>query len=51
MRITSTNSIAEAAGFLYFGQNKMVTQLNMETGKTAFFTNKNKEELAALVEL
>lgn len=50
MRITSSNSVAEAAGFLYFGQNKMVTRLNMETGETAFFTNKNEEELAALVD-
>ena len=50
MRITSSNSVAEAAGFIYFGQNKMVTRLNMETGETAFFTNKNEEELAVLVD-
>ena len=51
MRITSSNSVAEALGFLYFGQNKMVTRLNMETGEITFFTNKNDDEIAALVEL
>ena len=50
MRITSSNGVAEAAGFLYFGQNKMVTRINMDTGETVFFTNKNEEELAALVD-
>ena len=51
MRITSSNSVAEALGFLFFGQNKMVTRLNMETGEITFFTNKNDDEIAALVEL
>ena len=49
-RISSPNSMVEVDGFVYFGQNKMITRLNMETGELSYFTNKNDEELAALVE-
>lgn len=48
--ISSPNSMVEFEGFVYFGQNKMVTRLNVETGEIAYFTNKSNEELDALVE-
>ena len=37
--------------YTYFGQNKMVTRLNILTGETAFFTNKSDEEIDALVKM
>lgn len=48
--ISSPNSMVAVDGYVYFGQNKMVTRLNVETGEVAFFTNKSDEELDALVE-
>ena len=51
MLCQAREALAEALGFLYFGQNKMVTRLNMETDEITFFTNKNDDEIAALVEL
>ena len=33
---------------VYFGHNKMVTRLDINTGEFAYFTNKSDEELAAL---
>lgn len=46
--ISSCNSIAALNGFAYFGQNKMVTRLNLASGEMAYFTNKSDAELAAL---
>lgn len=37
--------------YAYFGQNKMVTRLNILTGETAFFTNKSDEKIDALVKM
>ena len=49
--ISSTNSMVKVGDYVYFGQNKMVTRLNVMTGEMAFFTNKSDEELAALVRM
>lgn len=49
--ISSANSMVAVGDFVYFGQNKMITQLNILTGETAFFTNKTDDELAALVKM
>ena len=48
IQISSWNSMAMAGDFVYFGQNKMVTRLNMTSGELTYLTNKNDEELAAL---
>lgn len=48
VEISSSNSIAVIGDFVYFGQNKMVTRLNISSGELAYFTNKNDDELAAL---
>lgn len=34
-----------------FGQNKMITRLNVLTGETVFFTDKTDEELVVLIEI
>lgn len=47
--ISSANSMVSDGNYIYFGQNKMVTRLNILTGEMDFFTNKMDEELAALV--
>ena len=47
--ISSANSMAAVDDYIYFGQNKMITRLNIETGETEFFTNKTDEEIANLV--
>ncbi len=39
LSISSSNSMAAVGDYVYFGQNKMVTRLNVLTGETAFFTN------------
>lgn len=49
--ISSANSMVAVGDYVYFGQNKMVTRLNTQTGETAFFTNKTDEELVALVKM
>ncbi|MGB4609238.1 MAG: hypothetical protein WBH77_01280 [Saccharofermentanales bacterium] len=49
--IPNSNSIARCGDYLYFGQNKMVTRLNINTGEFAYFTNKSDEELAALKDI
>ncbi len=48
IRISSANSYAVLGDIVYFGQNKMVTQLNTETGEISFYTNKRDDEIAAL---
>ncbi len=48
VQISSPNSIAVVDDYAYFGQNKVVTRLNLITGELIYFTNKNDEELAAL---
>ena len=47
-RISTSNSLAVVGNFAYFGQNKMITRMNLQTGELSFFTNKNDVELAAL---
>ncbi len=49
--VSSANSMVAVGDYVYFGQNKMVTRLNILTGEMAFFTNKTDEELAALVDM
>lgn len=48
--LSSVNSIVTVGDYAYFGQNKMVTRLNLLTGEANFFTNKTDEELEALAE-
>ena len=48
VKISSPNSIAVLDGLAYFGQNKMVTRLNLSSGEITYFTNKSDAELAAL---
>lgn len=49
--ISSANSMAVKGDYIYFGQNKMITRLNIQSGETVFFTNKTDEEIAALVNI
>lgn len=35
--------------YVYFGQNKMVTRLNLTAGEVEYYTDKSDEELAVLV--
>ena len=48
--ITSISSLAVVDGIVYFGQNKMVTCLNVKSGEITYLTNKSEEELAVLKE-
>lgn len=48
IEISSSNSIAVVRNQIYFGQNKMVTQVDLSSGEMKYYTNKNDEELAAL---
>ncbi len=48
IKISSPNSIAILNGVVYFGQNKMVTRLNLTSGEITYFTNKSTAELAEL---
>ena len=48
IKIPTSNSVALCWDQLYFGHNKMVTRLNINSGEFAYFTNKSDEELAAL---
>lgn len=49
--ISSPNSMVKKENFLYFGQNKMVTRLDLSNGEISYYTNKSAEELASLGEL
>lgn len=51
IHISSTNSLAVLNGFVYFGQNKMVTRWNLASGEITYFTNKSDAELAALMKM
>lgn len=46
--ISSPNSFAALDGYVYFGQNKMVTRVDLKSGERVYLTNKNDAELAAL---
>ncbi len=48
-KIQTVNSVAAAGDEVCFGQNKMITRLNIVSGETSYFTNKEDEEIAALV--
>lgn len=50
-RISSSNSEVKVGDYVYFGQNKMITRLDINTGELKYFTNKNDEELAALASM
>ena len=47
--ISYANSMAAVGDYVYFGQNKMITRLDVKTGEIRYFTDKTDEELAALV--
>lgn len=49
--ISSANSMVTVGDYVYFGQNKMITQLDVLSGEMIFFTNKTDEELSALVNI
>lgn len=50
-RISKFYSMCVDNDFIYFGQNKMITRLNIQTGEVAYFTNKSDKELTALTRL
>lgn len=47
-KLSSPNSLVVLNEYAYFGQNKMITALNLNSGEMSFFTNKTDKELAAL---
>lgn len=47
--ISEANSIVAFGEYVYFGQNKMVTRLDLTSGDVEYYTDKSDEELAALV--
>ena len=47
--ISPVNSIAVAGDDVYFGQNKMVTKLNITSGTVEYYTNKSDDELDEIV--
>lgn len=49
--ISSANSMVAVGEYVYFGQNKMVTRLNLLSGEIEYFTNKSDEELSVLVDV
>lgn len=49
--ISSVNSMVAVGDDVYFGQNKMITRLNILSGEIEYFTNKSDEELSALVDV
>ena len=49
--ISSANSTVAVGEYVYFGQNKMVTRLNVLSGEIEYFTNKSDEEVSALVDV
>lgn len=46
--ISSVNSMAALGDHVYFGQNKMVSRMNILSGEIEFFTNKTDEEISTL---
>ena len=46
--VPSANSIAACGEYIYFGQNKMVTRLSLNSDEVVYLTNKSDAELAAL---
>ncbi len=48
IQLSSANSIVVQNPFAFFGQNKMVTRLNLATGDLVYLTNKTEVEQAAL---
>lgn len=49
--LSYANSMVKKDNFLYLGQNKMVTRLNLDSGEVSFYTNKNPDELNALASI
>ena len=48
IEISRINSMAVNGDYVYFGQNKMVSRLNISSGEISYYTNKSNEEIAAL---
>ncbi|WP_026528650.1 hypothetical protein [Butyrivibrio sp. VCD2006] len=48
MDISSPNSYVVVGNHIYYGQNHMVTRLDLLTGKTDYFTNKSDSEIREL---
>lgn len=46
--ITPANSFVVKDGHAWFGQNKMVSRLDLNSGELRYYTNKTEEELAGL---
>ena len=46
--IPSANSFVRMGAYVFFGNNKMISRLNVNTGELKYFTNKSDEELADL---
>lgn len=46
--ISSSNSFAVKDGYAWFGQNKMVSRLDLNSGDLRYYTNKTNEELVGL---
>lgn len=46
--ISHSNSIAALSDYVYFGQNKMITRLDVITGEKVFYTNKEPLEIKDL---
>ena len=49
--ISSSNSMVVKGDYAYFGQNKMIICLNIQSRETVFFTNKIDEEIATLINI
>ena len=50
-QISHANSITASGDYVYFGQNKMITRLNIESGEMESYTNKEPNETENLREL
>lgn len=46
--LSSVNSIVVSGNYAFFGQNKMITRLDVKTGDINYFTNKTDKEVASL---
>ncbi len=46
--ISPANSFVAKDGYAWFGQNKMVSRLDLNSGDMTYYTNKTNEELAGL---
>ena len=49
--ISFAKSMVVKGDYVYFGQNKMIIYLNIQSRETIFFTNKIDEEIATLINI